>query len=225
MDIPTSPDQTAHLGFLNITQNNVNKGQLGEWSNPASTPTPAGTDTNHCVSTPRSPFSSVRRVVTGHTSSGKSIFLEDSVQPYVFWDDVSGSVVHHLYRTSEHPAVLDAEVRSEDGCQWVDEIKVNDELVSRDGSTIRSFDMAPGMSVKPHRTWSIDYGIVHKGCVVLELDGGERKVMKEGDVIIQRGTIHAWKNESMEWNRIYFVMLPAKPVEIDGRVLDEVSAK
>lgn len=31
-----------------------------------------------------------------------------------------------------------------------------------------------------------------KGEITLELDNGEKRRMKEGDIAVQRGTIHAW---------------------------------
>lgn len=161
-------------------------------------------------------------MVTGHSSTAKAIILDDSVLPFVYWEGTSGSAVHDVYRTHESPAILGTEINGE----WVDEIKLNDALVNPNGSAIRSIDMYPGMYVKPHRTWSIDHGIVVKGSVVIELDDGERRVINEGDVIVQRGTIHSWKNESSEWNRIFFVMLGATPIEVKpGQKLEEVSAK
>jgi len=45
-----------------------------------------------------------------------------------------------------------------------------------------------------HRTVSLDYGIVLEGDVELVLDSGEKRAMKQGDVAIQRGTNHAWRN-------------------------------
>lgn len=63
-----------------------------------------------------------------------------------------------------------------------------------------------------HRTVSLDYGIVAKGSIVLELDDGERITLNEGDTIVQRGTMHAWRNESTEWARIYFVVLGASSI-------------
>ncbi|WP_328608396.1 cupin domain-containing protein [Amycolatopsis sp. NBC_00345] len=49
---------------------------------------------------------------------------------------------------------------------------------------------APGM----HRTDSLDYVLVVSGEVTLELDGGERTVLRAGDVVVQNGTRHAWHN-------------------------------
>jgi uncharacterized cupin superfamily protein len=54
---------------------------------------------------------------------------------------------------------------------------------------------------------SLDYGIVAKGSVVLELEDGERVTLNEGDTVIQRGTMHCWRNETAEWARMYFVGL------------------
>ena len=45
-----------------------------------------------------------------------------------------------------------------------------------------------------HRTVSLDYGVVLEGEVELVLDSGETRLMKRGDVSVQRGTNHAWRN-------------------------------
>jgi uncharacterized cupin superfamily protein len=60
-----------------------------------------------------------------------------------------------------------------------------------------------------HRTETIDYGLVLEGELVLILDEGET-VVRAGDVVVQRGTSHAWANRSNANARIAFVL-------IDGR--------
>jgi hypothetical protein len=41
--------------------------------------------------------------------------------------------------------------------------------------------------------------------------------MKQGDVILQKGTNHAWKNpHPTEWTRIYAVLTNSVPVSIAG---------
>lgn len=72
-----------------------------------------------------------------------------------------------------------------------------------------------------HRTQSLDYGIVIEGEVEITLDGGEKKIMKRGDVCVQRGTFHAWSNKTEEWARLCFVLLEAKPVVVDGKEMGE----
>jgi mannose-6-phosphate isomerase-like protein (cupin superfamily) len=53
---------------------------------------------------------------------------------------------------------------------------------------------APGM----HTTDSIDYVLVVSGEVTLELDDGEQAVLRAGDVVVQNGTRHAWRNHGTE---------------------------
>jgi len=72
-----------------------------------------------------------------------------------------------------------------------------------------------------HRTVTLDYCVVLKGEIVLILEGGKEVVLKEGDTLVQRGTMHAWLNKTDEWCRVLVVMLGAEKVRCeDGRVLD-----
>ncbi len=50
----------------------------------------------------------------------------------------------------------------------------------------------PGM----HRSDTIDYVFVLEGEIVLELDEGRETTLRVGDVAIQNGTRHAWRNRS-----------------------------
>ncbi|KAJ7698270.1 hypothetical protein B0H17DRAFT_927445 [Mycena rosella] len=154
----------------------------------------------------KSPFHAVRRVVTGHTAAGRPTILADTIQPPAFWSPGSTSPIYDLCRTSESPAAIDSEVSQG---AWVDEITQNPEHVSANGSVFRVFEFSPGTVSPVHRTVSLDYGIVAKGSIVLELDGGERVALNEGDTVVQRGAMHSWRNESTEWARIYFVVLGA----------------
>jgi len=68
-----------------------------------------------------------------------------------------------------------------------------------------------------HRTESIDYGIVLEGEVVLSLDDSSETLLRPGDVVVQRGTDHAWENRTGEAARMVFVL-------VDGRFSDELKA-
>lgn len=57
-----------------------------------------------------------------------------------------------------------------------------------------------------HRTETVDYGIVLSGEVWLVLDEDERR-LRPGDVVIQRGTNHAWSNRTGETARMAFVLV------------------
>lgn len=56
-----------------------------------------------------------------------------------------------------------------------------------------------------HRTLSMDYAVIQKGNIVLAMDGGEKVALQEGNIVIQRGTNHAWRNEGAEVCRMVFV--------------------
>ena len=96
-------------------------------------------------------------------------------------------------------------------------------LTLNGGSVIRIVDMLPGKSSPMHRSFSIDYGIVLSGTLEMELDGGEVITLNAGDIVVQRGTNHLWRNPSLTTAcRIAFVLIEAAPVKIDGRVLEEI---
>jgi mannose-6-phosphate isomerase-like protein (cupin superfamily) len=49
-----------------------------------------------------------------------------------------------------------------------------------------------------HTTDTMDYLMVVHGEATLELDDGERVVLRAGDVVVQNGTRHAWRNYGIE---------------------------
>jgi naringenin degradation protein FdeH len=57
-----------------------------------------------------------------------------------------------------------------------------------------------------HRTESVDYGVVLEGEIVLVLDDSE-VALRQGDVVIQRGTNHAWANRSGQVTRMLFILV------------------
>ncbi|KAJ7649512.1 hypothetical protein DFH06DRAFT_554715 [Mycena polygramma] len=164
----------------------------------------------------KSPFPDVRRVVTGHTLEGKSTIVADTVQPPTSWPFESPNAKFDLHYTGSSPAVIDSEITQG---KWVDDITAHSEVISENGSMFRACEFSPGSVSPVHRTASLDYGIVAKGSVVLELEDGERVTLNEGDTIVQRATMHCWRNETKEWARMYFVAVAAKPVTINGKEL------
>ena len=60
-----------------------------------------------------------------------------------------------------------------------------------------------------HRTDTIDYGVVLKGEMTLDLDDGRTQVVRQGDVVVQNGTRHAWRNHTNTPSRMFFVMIGA----------------
>lgn len=155
----------------------------------------------------------VRRIVTGHDPQGRAVFRSDDR----FWaeDIPSGDASFALvWTTPEVPA---------DNNDATDGRERDAALTIHKGSVIRVVDMLPGRSSPMHRTNSIDYGIVLSGSVELELDDGARTRLEAGDIVVQRGTMHAWHNPSAtEPCRIVFVLTQAAPYRHEGQPLPEV---
>jgi uncharacterized cupin superfamily protein len=69
-----------------------------------------------------------------------------------------------------------------------------------------------------HRTETIDYVIVMEGEIDMDMDDSTIH-MKAGDVMVQRGTNHAWWNRSSKNARVAFVLVDAQPLGIGEPVL------
>jgi len=150
-----------------------------------------------------------RRVVTGHTASGKSVVLSDGMPPNVRTRNTGVDFIE-IWRSAATPAPLYAtEPEPTDGPLRVPPV--------RNGSCIRLNDFYPGHIDKlppradgrhkmMHRTRSLDYGIVLQGEIYLILDDSE-VLLKAGDIVIQRGTDHAWENRADEVCRMAFILI------------------
>lgn len=77
-----------------------------------------------------------------------------------------------------------------------------------------------------HRTNSVDYNIMtHGSCWHItpnEAGGEDRVLVGVGEVVVQRGTLHAWE-AGPEGARWICVVVAAEPVEIGGKKLEEVA--
>ncbi|MFX0557808.1 cupin domain-containing protein [Maribacter sp. CXY002] len=154
----------------------------------------------------------IRRIVTGHTKDGTAIFaIDESIEPLVI--PTGDAAMATIWTTETVPADCNDET---DG-------RYRDAGTTlKGGSVIRVVDMLPGASSPMHRSDSIDYGIVINGEIELELDKDVTKKVGPGEIIIQRGTIHKWKNpSSTEICRIIFVLIEAKPFGVNGEPLPE----
>ncbi|QGP78069.1 cupin domain-containing protein [Sphingobium sp. CAP-1] len=153
----------------------------------------------------------VQRVVTGHDADGRAIFKSDDVSPTKMIP--SGDAAFLLLWTTETvPADNNDEIDGRDRDAG---------LTLNRGSVIRIVDMLPGKQSPEHRTNSIDYGIVMSGEIELELDDGRKTTVREGGVIIQRGTNHLWRNVSDRPCRIAFILIEAPAYLHNGQPLPE----
>ena len=158
----------------------------------------------------------VRRVVTGHNASGKSVFVSDEMVEPVATTMMPQFQTHALWGGDETPQFPD------DGTMpaWqtyfppiggfrfglftvmpgteqpsdADESALADVEAKLPG-LLRYMDPSdPGM----HTTDTIDFEVVLEGTIVLELDDGAEVTLRPGDTVVQNGTRHRWINRGSE---------------------------
>jgi quercetin dioxygenase-like cupin family protein len=150
----------------------------------------------------------IRRVVTGHDSSGRAVVKIDEVARNLV-SSRAGATACVVWTTEGFP---------------VDNTGEEDAGLRKTGTTLdngtvfRILELAPGVTPRNHRTDSIDYAVVMSGEVDMELDDTTVH-LKAGDVLVQRGTIHNWVNHGTEPCVIAFVLIAAKPVTVGDKVL------
>jgi mannose-6-phosphate isomerase-like protein (cupin superfamily) len=160
----------------------------------------------------------VRRVVTGHDAEGRARVVDDGDVEPITSDLMPGCAAYRLWGRDERPTFPD-DGSPRRATAW---------YPPRDGSRFMINTIAPGELVPPpdldeaaalaelerlmpgamavvepgtpgmHTTDSIDYVLVVSGAVTLELDDGERTVVRAGQVVVQNGTRHAWRNHGTE---------------------------
>ena len=156
---------------------------------------------------------SIRRVVTGHDDQGKAIVMIDEVCSH-FRQGRGNAFVCNIWTTDTVPADNDGNT---DGGKREGKF-----TMIENGSVFRILDFRPGVEARMHRTDSIDYLVVMKGEIDMELDDGDEVHLKAGDVMVQRGTIHNWINRGTETCVIAVILIHANPVEAGGKTLHAV---
>lgn len=177
----------------------------------------------------------VRRVVTGHDETGKAIIIQDGPAPVVRTDPKRpGYSMTQLWKTDASPAFVGNEPDPTQGpitlappangsvVRIIEFPPAELELRDVDADTAaQAFAMfgqtealtgsnkAPARHPFMHRTETVDYAMVLTGEIVMLLDDSE-VTLKAGDILIQRGTHHAWTNRSDEPCRMLFMLVDGK---------------
>jgi mannose-6-phosphate isomerase-like protein (cupin superfamily) len=172
-----------------------------------------------------------RLIVTSHRNGKSSVALDESIPakpfasvpgfdpaliwgtaviPSVPWDghklaDERQSVLPDVGETRLMKVTFppDSVMMSSD----FDPIAAGAEYVSRLPGLAERFESnSPGM----HATDTVDYGILMEGEISLELDDGKLVALKAGDIVVQNGTRHAWRNRGSQPATLIFVLIGAK---------------
>jgi len=162
---------------------------------------------------PQSPFGAPNRYTTTHDPGTRQAVFSSALPSPLPGYEAAGMVIYDSYKTLSHPVPMTAEadlaaVQSHREPVWFPAV----------GQTLlRYCDWPPGSTIPMHRSETIDLGVCVAGRMELTLDSGEVRVLRVGDTIVQRGTMHAWRNPSeTEWARVVFFLVGTEPVKVEG---------
>jgi len=153
------------------------------------------------------PSKPIRRVITGHSSKNVAKVILDG--PATNSKNPRAGVASTLmWCTDSMPADIGI---GED----VDDMgaRILGTAPPANGSRFIVMEFAPGIASAMHRTETIDYIAVLAGEFDMNMDDSTVK-LRAGDVMVQRGTNHAWVNRGKEPARLAIVLIDAKPLGI-----------
>ena len=153
----------------------------------------------------------IRRIVTGHDGNGVAQVMTDGLATNAKQAG-NGAVSTLIWCTDGTPADIPIGDDFEDMGARI----VGTQPPPR-GSRFAVIEFPPGAPTKMHRTESIDYVICLAGEIDMDMDRST-VTMKAGDVMVQRGTNHAWVNRSDAPARVAFVLIDANPLGIGAPV-------
>jgi mannose-6-phosphate isomerase-like protein (cupin superfamily) len=170
-------------------------------------------------------------VVTGHDKNGRAVVLSDGPVPVVHSNPMrAGQLSHEIWKTGAmpvaiaagepeptagprqlHPAPMGTVFRISDVPPETEAVrKLTPEQARAAFGASRAEDASTwgrgGRHPLMHRTETVDYAVVLEGEITLLLDEGDVN-LKAGDVVIQRGTNHAWSNRSGKTVRMLYVLI------------------
>ena len=177
----------------------------------------------------------MKRIVTGHTQNGKSIFVsKDEPSRVETLENLSGLALIELWATDSSPTLpadpsdptgeMSSFVPDPGGTRFriVHFPSAQEERQAPEGEAdpeairLEALAKMPGLAetleedLAMHTTDTVDYGIVLSGEIWLELDDSAEVQLKAGDCVVQNGTRHAWRNRGNEPCVMAFIMVGAR---------------
>ena len=172
----------------------------------------------------------VRRVLTGHDADGRSAFIADGEAPNVKeMASMPGLALTDLWETAGAPA---SNAGDKDAAARPVRLEP-----PKNGTILRIVEFPPDSAWRSsvdgaaafksigaghaqdrrssdpmmHKTSTVDYIIVLKGEIHAIMETGE-KLLRAGDILVQRGTNHSWSVRGSEPCVIAAVLVNAKPL-------------
>lgn len=158
----------------------------------------------------------VRRVVTGQTGDGKSVFVSDEEVDPIVLSAVPGPSFHRVWGSDAIPQLpTDGTAPAQPmyfppaggyrlgfftlppaNTPMPENIDVEAVLAEMRENLPGMLDVMEPDNSGMHTTDTVDLDLVISGEVVLELDDGAEVTLRAGDCVVQNGTRHAWHNRS-----------------------------
>ncbi len=169
-----------------------------------------------------------RRVVTGHDETGKAIIESDKPAfHYLERPNRPGVRLTNFWLSGSTPAEYDGATETCEGpfilhppqngsvFRCVEFLPEDPEVLAKLDGQAAFAEMGAGANIVEgarhpfmHRTDSLDYAVVLSGEIMMLMDDEADDVhLKAGDVVVQRGTNHAWSNRFSEPCVIAFILI------------------
>ncbi len=149
----------------------------------------------------------IRRVITGHNGANVAKVIREgpATNTKVPREGVASTL---LWCSDAMPADISIGEKVEDMGA-----RILGTAPPQNGSRFIVMEFAPGIASEMHRTETIDYIVMLAGEIDMDMDDST-VTLSAGDIMVQRGTNHAWVNRGKEPARLAIVLLDAKPLGI-----------
>ncbi|MFV2033859.1 MAG: cupin domain-containing protein [Halocynthiibacter sp.] len=167
-----------------------------------------------------------RRVVTGHDEHGVAVVTSDQTASHILQrPNRPGVTLTNFWMTDGTPAEYDGPTETCDGpfvlrppadgsvFRCVEFLPEDPDVVAGLDGKSAFAEMGAGANIVQgarhpfmHRTDTVDYAIILSGEIYMLLDHDE-VFLKAGDIVVQRGTNHAWSNRGTAPCVIAFVLI------------------
>nr|POE75563.1 hypothetical protein CFP56_53675 [Quercus suber] len=157
------------------------------------------------------PLPDPKRYITDNDENGVSFFSKTTAEAVPTAWDLAGAQMRLAYTAARAPLELSG---ATDLASYQKNLQDLPPLIPVGGGTnVWYIDTPPGAESPMHRTVTLNFVIQIAGEIELIMANGETRLVKPGDMTVQRSSAHMWRNPSQtQWSRMVGVMAECQPV-------------
>jgi naringenin degradation protein FdeH len=159
----------------------------------------------------------IRRIITGHEGDVAKVLIDAPASNAKF--PSPGTVSTLIWCTDGAPATIPVGTAIDDMGA-----RILGTAPPAKGTRFAVIDFSPGNKPHMHRTETVDYVICLEGEIDMDMDEST-VTMRAGDIMVQRGTNHAWANRGTSRARVAFVLIDAEPLGVGNPVVGTANAR